>query len=212
MNMAERTVLMFHGLGGDRNSMLPIGRYCSARLPATQFLRIEGPIDLGDRLRPCLGWFEPPNDNDRALDGPHPPKLNGLRRSLASVHDSIDQLIHEGANPQTIHLLGHSQGGAIALAAGLTYPSKLGSVCTIAAYLALTPDMAPVATGTRFFLHHSEHDDNVGFRWAGYARSFVERTGNVCVVRSWDIRVNPHSVHAQQLDEICKTISEAGIG
>ncbi len=134
---------MFHGLGGDRHSMAPFGEYCAGHLPNTRFLTVEGPINLGDRHRPCLGWFEPPNDNDRACDGPQPPDFNGLNHSLVTVHKAIDQLVDDGADPQTIHLLGHSQGGAIALAAGLTYPAKLGSVCTIAAYLALTPEMKP---------------------------------------------------------------------
>ena len=209
-DMADRIVFMFHGLGGDRNTMLPIGEYCARQVGKTRFLPIEGPVNLGDRNSPCLGWFDPPRDKDRALDGPHPPQLNGIKDSLAMVHATIDKLVDQGMDPLTIHLLGHSQGGAIAIAAGLTYPRKLGSVCTIAGYLAFTRDMEAVPTGTNYFLHHSEHDDNVGFRWADYARSFVERTGNRCTVLPWDIRDNPHSIHDQQLDAICTAIADVG--
>ena len=45
MDMAERTILMFHGLGGDRHTMLPIGEYCAGHLPRTMCLPIEGPIN-----------------------------------------------------------------------------------------------------------------------------------------------------------------------
>jgi predicted esterase len=198
-----------HGLGGDQKTMVPIGDYCGQHLANTRFLPIEGPINLGGSTSPCLGWFEPPHDNDRALDGPTPPKLNGLHDSLALVHKTITELVDQDVDPLTIHLLGHSQGGAIAISAGLTYPEKLGSVCTIAGYLALTRDMLSYATGTNYFLHHSEHDDNVGFRWAHYAKSFVENTGNSCTVYPWDKRDDPHSIHVEQLDSICTTIFDS---
>ena len=207
--MADRIVLMFHGLGGDQNTMLPIGDYCARHLANTKFLAIEGPINLGDKYSPLLGWFEPPDDNNRALDGPNPPELNGLQDSLALVHKTIRELVDRGADPETIHLLGHSQGGAIALSTGLTYPTKLGSVCTIAGYLALTPAMRPQATDTTYFLHHSEHDDNVGVQWAHYAKSFLENTGASCKVHCWDIKRDPHSIHVEQLDAICTTIADA---
>ncbi len=207
--MTDRIVLMFHGLGGDRNTMVPIGVYCSRYLHDTRFLSIEGPINLGSPFSPCLGWFDPPRDKDRALEDPHWPAFNGLEQSLALVHETIGDLVNQGIDPLAIHLLGHSQGGAIALTAGLTYPKKLGSVCTIAAYLALTRDMQPSATGTKYYLHHSKHDNNVRFRWANYAKSFVENCGNSCTVHPWDIRDNPHSIHPQQLDAICATIADA---
>ncbi len=200
---------MFHGLGGDRNTMLPIGAYCSQRLSQTRFLPIEAPIDLGGDIRPCLGWFEPPDDSDRAFDGLNPPRFAGLKRSLALVHATIDELVNKGVDPSTIHLFGHSQGGAIALAAALTYPTTLGSVSTIAGYLALTSDLSTRPNGTRFFLHHSNHDDNVSVRWADYAKSFVARSGSPCVVRRWDIKPNAHGIHPEQLDAVCSTIADA---
>ncbi len=198
---------MFHGMGGRGGTMVPIGDYCAQHLYETRFLPIEGPINLGSPSSPCLGWFEPPRDNDRTFEGPNRPPFKGLKRSLRLVHETMDELVNQGVDPRSMHLLGHSQGGAIALAAGLTYPKRLGSVCTVAAYLALTPDMHPFATGTSYFLHHSMHDDNVSFRWAQYARFFVERAGSVCIVHPWDIRDMPHSIHPQQLDAICATIA-----
>jgi phospholipase/carboxylesterase len=207
--MRHRMVLLFHGLGGDRNTMSPIGDYCARHLANTQFHAVEGPANLGSDCAPLFGWFVPPDDDKRSLDGPNAPKLNGLEDSVALVHKKIGELVDQGQDPLTIHLLGHSQGGAIALAAGLTYSTRLGSVCTIAGYLALTSDMHPTATGTRYFLHHSEHDDNVGVQWAHYAKSFVERTGESCNLRCWDIYSEPHSIHVQQLDSICAAINDA---
>ncbi len=205
--MASRIILTFHGLGGDRRAMLPIVDYCSRLLEDTEFRVVEGPFNHGTALSPVLGWFTPPGNKNRALEGENWPALNGLEESLAVVHKTIDDLVAAGMDPQAIHLLGHSQGGAMAIAAGLMYPARLGSVCTIAGYLALTRDLRPVTTGTPYFLHHAEQDDNVGVRWAHYAQRFVEGIGESCEVRCWDIPRDPHSIHAEQLDAICATIA-----
>jgi phospholipase/carboxylesterase len=188
--------------------MVPIGQYCLQILEETRFVSLEGPVKLGTAAIPMLGWFEPPNDAERALEGPNRPKLKGLPSSLAAVHQTIDCLIREGTEPGDIHLLGHSQGGAMAIATGLTYPRRLGSVCAVAGYLALTPPMQPTVTGTRYFLHHSNHDDNVSVRWAYYARDFIEKLGEPCELRCWEIERDPHSIHACQLKLICDAIRD----
>jgi len=187
--------------------MTPVGVYCTQRLEKTRFISLEGHVNCGTAEMPILGWFEPPDDHNRALDGPSRPKLKGLSSSLAGVHEKLDQLIDEGTEPSEIHLLGHSQGGAIA--AGLTYAERIGSVCTIAGYLALTPQMQPIVSGTKYFLHHSNHDDNVTMHWAHYSRDFIEKHGEPCTLRCWDIDRDPHSMHTTQLDSICDTIREA---
>lgn len=205
--MTDRTVLMFHGLGGDGNSMIPVGKYCSDLLPATEFLSIESSLDLGGPGSPLLAWFIPPADDGRALESPNPPEFAGLKNSLAVAHQAIDDAVRRRGDAGSVHLLGHSQGGAMAIAAGLTYPQQLGSVCSVAGYLAVQPDSPLTAAKTKFFLHHSPHDDNVGFRWADYTREFIERQGNPCVVVSWQITAEPHGIHAEQLDAICATIA-----
>ena len=95
------------------------------------------------------------------------------------------------------------------MAAGLTFPERLGSVCTIAGYLALIPEMSLLATGTKYFLHHSERDDNVSVRWARYAQDFIRGIGEPCELTCWDIDRNPHWIHADQLDSVCTAISDA---
>ena len=207
--MQDRTVLMLHGLGGDQHTMIPIGDYCGRRLSNTRFIAIEAPMNFGSDQAPMLGWLVAPDDDKRALDGPNPPKLDGLTESVKLVHDRIRDLVDQGEDPHNIHLLGHSQGGATALAAGLTFPMTLGSVCTIAGYLALTPAMRPVATGTKYYLHHSRHDRNVTVRWAHYAQAFVKSVGEVCELRCWDIDRNPHSIHLEQLEAICSELAIA---
>ena len=200
---------MLPGLGGDRSSMEPFADYCRGRLVGSQVFTIEGPINFHTDTDRMLGWFDPPNDQERSLDGPDRPKLNGITKSVAFIHGEIRRLVNQGNDTKSIHLLGHSQGGAIAMAAGLTFPERLGSVCTIAGYLALIPEMSLLATGTKYFLHHSERDDNVSVRWARYAQDFIRGIGEPCELTCWNIDRNPHWIHADQLDSVCTAISDA---
>jgi phospholipase/carboxylesterase len=206
--MARRTILLFHGLGGTGSTMVPIGECCTQILEKTRFVNLEGSVNLGTPEIPILGWFEPSSDDNRALEGPRRPEFAGLSSSLTVIHETIDLLIREGTEPSDIHLIGHSQGGAMAITAGLTYPRRIGSVCTVAGYLALTRHMEPAVTGTRYFLHHSNHDNNVSLHWAHYAREFIERCDEPCDLRCWDIDRDPHSIHACQLDSICEAIRD----
>lgn len=162
--------------------MNPIHEYCGRRLDETNFLAVEGPFDLGSPGSPCLGWFEPPGEN-RFVDGPDPPRLNGIGQSVDLVHHTIDALADRGVEPKQIHLLGHSQGGAIAIASALTYPESLGGVYSIAGYLAFTPDMKLLGTGTPYYLHHSAYDDKVDYKWAVYAKAFLEKQGRFAAMR-----------------------------
>ncbi len=207
--MTPATILMFHGLGGDQHSMDSISRFCSRRLTGAQFSAIEAPINLGSRTEPELGWFVPPSDDQRSLQGAKRPEFEGIVESVALIHQAIDQCVDRGIESTSIHLLGHSQGGAIAIASGLTYPERLGSVCTIAGYLALGPAMTVRGTGTKYFLHHSNHDDNVSVRWAHYAENFIKKIGEPCELECWDIDLNPHWVHVDQLEKICTAISQS---
>lgn len=200
-----RYVLTFHGLGGDRRTMSPIHEYCGDRLDETTFLAVEGPLDLGAPDSPCLGWFEPPGEN-RFVAGPDPPRLSGIRQSVALVHRTMDALADRGVASTQIHLLGHSQGGAIAIVSALTYPEPLGGVHSIAGYLAFTPEMKLLGSDTPYYLHHSRYDDNVHCKWSAYAQNFLASQGRLCVLRQWEIDVQPHAIHPQQLDAICAQI------
>lgn len=201
-----RTIVLLHGMGGDIDTMTSIGKHCARLLPETEFVSLEAPINLGSQEKPCLGWFQPPDDDKRALERPDPPQFSGIDRSLDLVSTALDQLISRGVNSRSIYLLGHSQGGAISITTGLTYPHPLGGIHTIAGYLAWLPTMDHSWTKNSFFLHHSLHDDVVGFRWADYTKSFIDRAGHDCRVQGWDIKNSPHFMHKRQLDAICGAI------
>jgi len=53
---------------------------------------------------------------------------------VARLHATLDQLVAEGLQPADIVLGGFSQGGAIALSAGMSYPKPLGGLVSISGW------------------------------------------------------------------------------
>jgi len=201
-------ILLLHGLGGDRHSLTELARYFKQRVPFSEAQILQGPINFGTTTQPSYGWFIPPSNNRRALDDPQRNKPEGLRESISLIHDQISKLVTNGARSDKIFLFGHSQGGAAAIAAGLTYNRTLGGVLTIAGYLSLD-DSTPVAeNSTKYRLHHSLHDRNVKVEWSHYARNYILENGGDCEVTQWDIRDDAHGIHMEQVDKICDAIRD----
>ena len=206
--MQDYWLLLFHGLGGDRTSLVEVADYFKHQIANTETVVLQGPINFGTDSCPAYGWFEPPADRHRALDDPSRQLPNGLSRSVDYVHVKIRELTAGGVSPENIHLIGHSQGGAAAITSGLLYNGRLGSVSTIAGYLSLDTSMAPTLNETHYHLHHSLHDDNVSVKWVHYAKEYIEAVGCPCDARCWDLRNDPHGIHKPQIEVICHGIQK----
>ena len=55
--------------------------------------------------------------------------------SVLSIHCLIKKEVQNGIPPERIVLAGLSQGGGMALWAGLTFPGRLGGICALASRL-----------------------------------------------------------------------------
>lgn len=206
--MSKRCKLIYlHGLGSNAAGMQSIAAALSQSVSPAESVFIEGPFNVAQGTEAAYGWFTPPADEHRALDDPQRKAPSGLDQSVQKVHDQIEQLIQAGTASRDIFLIGHSQGGATAITAGLTYPGSLGGVVAVAGYLALTETMSPQKTQTPFRLHHALEDDNVSCYWADYARNYMDDLGLSCQVKFWDLSVYPHSVHPCQIEAIAEWLN-----
>jgi len=59
----------------------------------------------------------------------------GLLKSVNQIKKIIQQEINSGISPQKIMVIGHSQGGAVALAIGLTSDYPLAGIIGLSAFL-----------------------------------------------------------------------------
>lgn len=122
-------------------------------------------INMGMRMP---GWYDITDiDNlaDRSEDE------TGILRSQKTFHQLIADEVSAGIPTERIVLGGFSQGGAMALLAGVTAPTKLGGIFGLSCYLLLKDklkDMAgadPVNQQTPIFMGHGEDDPLVRCPW-----------------------------------------------
>jgi phospholipase/carboxylesterase len=134
------SVIWLHGLGADGTDFVPL--VPELRLPDTQAPRFIFPnapvrpvtVNNGMSMR---AWYDIYSLVSRDRED-----AAGIQASATSVHGLIDQERAAGIAAQRIVLAGFSQGGAIALQAGLRYGQPLAGILSLSAYLPLATTVA----------------------------------------------------------------------
>jgi len=126
-------VVLLHGLGADGSDFVPI--VDELRLPDTAAVRFVFPhaplrpvtVNAGYVMRAWydIRSFTPEGRADAA----------GLAQSVERVNGYLRHEIERGVAASRIVLAGFSQGGAVALAAGLRFPERLAGILAMSAYL-----------------------------------------------------------------------------
>ncbi len=130
---AVASVVLMHGLGADGTDFVPI--IDELRLPddaAVRFVFPHAPlrpvtVNAGYVMRAWydIRSFTPEGRADAA----------GLAQSVGRVNGYLRHEIAHGVPASRIVLAGFSQGGAVALAAGLRFPERLAGILALSAYL-----------------------------------------------------------------------------
>lgn len=96
----------------------------------------------------------------------------GILKSQKYLHSLIQAETNEkGIPPSRIVLGGFSQGGAMSLFSGITYPQKLGGIFGLSCYMLLRGkirDMIPAENpnkDTPIFMGHGDADPIVRYEW-----------------------------------------------
>jgi phospholipase/carboxylesterase len=192
------TVIWMHGLGADGWDFVPIVR--ELPLPEALQLRFIFPhapvrpvtINNGFEMR---AWYDiKMNDISRV------PDEAGIRESQASIDALIANEEKRGVAADRIVLAGFSQGGAIALQAGLRHAGKLGGIVALSTYLPLEDSLDREASGTNkrtpIFMAHGTQDPVIPLALAEASKRALEQRGYDVAWHSWPM---PHSVCAEEV-------------
>jgi phospholipase/carboxylesterase len=195
------TVIWLHGLGADGWDFVPLVR--ELPLPQDLQLRFIFPhapvrpvtINNGHEMR---AWYDIAMSDIARL-----PDEGGIRESQAAVETLIAREAQRGVDSSRIVLAGFSQGGAIALQAGLRHPGKLGGIAALSTYLTLEPSLDAEATpanrATPVFMAHGEQDPVVPLTLAQQARAALVKRGYTV---EWHTYPMPHSVHPEEVRDL----------
>jgi phospholipase/carboxylesterase len=194
----DATVIWMHGLGDDGRGWSEV--VPSLGLPkdlAVRFLFPHAPImavtiNNGMQMR---AWYDIRQANlaERA-------DIEGVRRSQASIDALLAREAERGIAPHRMLLAGFSQGGAIALYAGLRYPQRLAGIVALSAYLVGAERIASEASAANrdvpVFMAHGTHDPVVAYAWG-------ERSRDVLKAEGWPVEWRAYPMeHSAVSDEI----------
>lgn len=157
---ARNTVIWLHGLGADGHDFLDI--VPELHLPEALAVRFifphapVRPVTLNGGF-PMRAWFDLYD-----LTAEFKIDKKGILESSATLHGLIKEEMEQGIPAENIVLAGFSQGGALALYSGLTYPKRLGGIMGLSTFLPINalqqmdqPKDIPI------FMAHGEHDSVV---------------------------------------------------
>lgn len=134
------SVIWLHGLGADGHDFAPIvPELVAADWPAVRFVFPHAPVRpvTVNSGMPMRAWYD-----IVAFDLLARQDEAGIRASIAAVEALIARENERGVPDERIVLAGFSQGGAIALAAGLRHAKRLAGIVALSTYLPLADTLA----------------------------------------------------------------------
>jgi phospholipase/carboxylesterase len=190
-----------HGLGADGWDFVPIVR--ELPLPPELELRFIFPhaperavtINNGFVMR---AWYD-----IRQSDIARLPDEAGIRESQAQVESLISRETQRGIAPERIVLAGFSQGGAIALQAGLRHRERLAGIVALSSYLPLEDSLDREASAankrTPILMAHGTQDPIVPLPLAEASQRALKQRGYDVEWHTWPM---PHSVCAEEIEAL----------
>jgi phospholipase/carboxylesterase len=194
-------VILLHGLGADGHDFESI--VAELGLPdslATRFVFPHAPVrpvtlNGGYRMR---AWYDLYGLDRRSREDE-----TGVRDSAEAAHRLIRREAERGIAAHRVVLAGFSQGGAIALFAGLRYPERLAGILALSTYLplsaALEAEVHPANAAVSVFMAHGTLDPVVALGLGEQSKDVLLAQG---LSVDWHAYNIAHSVSAEEIADI----------
>jgi len=197
----DASVIWLHGLGANGHDFEPVvEQLAPSATRTTRYIFPNAPVQAvtinGGAEMPA--WYDISDAQlDRRIDAA------GVQRSAQTVNELIEAECAKGVAPARIVIAGFSQGGAIALHAGLRFPQRLAGIMALSTYL-------PIHEGTReqaseanrdvpIFLAHGSQDPVVPLTASEGSRVYLRSLGYLGQCNTYAMA---HSVCAEELRDI----------
>ena len=200
---AQASLILLHGLGADGWDFVPI--VGELGLPDTLPVRFIFPhapmrpvtVNAGYVMR---AWYD---IRDFTPEGRADPE--GLADSVRMVNACLEQQIASGVESRRIVLAGFSQGGAVALEAGLRYPRQLAGLLALSTYLPfparLAAEQSAANAATPILMCHGRMDPVVPVAMGLEARDALVALGYPVEWREYPMQ---HEVCGPEIAEVSR--------
>lgn len=163
--VTEFTVIWLHGLGADGNDFVPV--IPELKLPASLAVKFVfphapvRPVTLNNGME-MRAWYDL-----LSLDRSKTAIEEDILTTVTWINQMIDDEIESGTPSDKILLAGFSQGGVIALHAGLRYPKRLAGIMALSTYIPFKDNTLAQANDAQqalpIFAAHGVHDPVITF-------------------------------------------------
>ena len=195
------SVIWLHGLGASSNDFAPlvpeldIQDQLGIRFVFPQAPSIPVSIN-GGAVMPA--WYD-----ISEMDLMKRADADGINQSSAIISDMINDEIAMGVDPSKIVIAGFSQGGVIALDAGIRFPSTLAGIMALSTYVPMR-DTLPTAEKSGngnipIFYAHGDYAHVIPIQQAESSRHFLEESGYTV---EWTCYPMEHAVCPKEIREI----------
>ncbi|WP_300333605.1 dienelactone hydrolase family protein [Accumulibacter sp.] len=196
------SVIWLHGLGADGHDFEPIvEEFDLDRLPPIRFIFPHAPmravtINGGYVMR---AWYDVVSPDF----APGREEADGVRQSTAQIEALLARENERGVAAERIVLAGFSQGGAVALHAGLRHGQPLAGVLALSCYLPLADTLAAEAHASNrqvpLFMAHGRHDPVVPYDYGKRSAKLLKAEGYPLEWHAYD---SEHTVCVEELSDI----------
>ena len=204
---ARAAVIWLHGLGADGNDFVPI--VPALRLDPKLAVRFIFPHAPAIPVSINNGFVMPAWYDIRDLDLRQRHDEAGVRGSTLAVENLIKREHSRGVPSERIVLAGFSQGGAIALFAGLRHSQRLAGIIGLSTYMVLADTLAaeaaPANREVPILMCHGTRDPMVGHS-RGKSSMEVLRAAGYSV--EWHEYPMQHEVVLEEIDRVGEFLGE----
>ncbi len=206
-NNPSWTILWLHGLGADGNDFVPlIPELIRPGWPALRFVFPHAPvrkitINNGYAMRAWYDIISLDFSQKREDDA-------GVLQSIEQVNELIAREHQRGIAASNVLLAGFSQGGAIALAAGLRRTHAVAGIIALSTYLPMAESIAeqitPTGRRTPIFMAHGSQDNVVPIAAGKHS---LARLQQLQVDVQWHDYPMPHSLCAEEVVDLANWLA-----
>ncbi len=198
---ASASVIWLHGLGADAHDFEPIvpelGEVLCDSVRFVFPFAPQRPVTINGGMV-MRAWYDVA-DTDLARRADE----EGVRESGKLLSALVDTEIQNGLSSNRIVLAGFSQGGAIAMHAGLRYPRPLAGILALSTYLPLhqaaREEASEANRSVPIFMAHGSQDPVIPLSASESSREFLTSLGYVVECHTYPM---PHSVCGEEVRDI----------
>ncbi|NII11327.1 dienelactone hydrolase family protein [Oleiagrimonas sp. C23AA] len=195
------SILWLHGLGADGNDFAPIvPELVAPEWPALRFVFPHAPtrpvtVNGGMAMR---AWYD-----IKGMDLADKQDAQGVNASVTQIEVLLAREIERGVPAERIVLAGFSQGGAIALSAGLRHDQRLAGIVALSTYLplheTLGAHLAEANRATPIFWGHGQNDPVVPYAMGQMSQQWLVGHGYSVEAHSYRMA---HQVCAEEIADL----------